>query len=95
MGQPTPPMSVCVRRLHNTRRVHIVGWQGAQRAVYAAGDGPDARRPVPRTTAQICAAYERRRKADPAKYVDKIMSDRAYRARKRAPPPQSWLSALQ
>lgn len=92
MGMPTPRMSVCIRRLHKEQRaVHVVAWQGAQRAVYAAGEGRDKPRPAPLTVAQRCRTY----RSDPVIRLNRIMSDRARRARKRVPPPQSWLSSLQ
>lgn len=90
IGAVTSTVSERTRRMHRSGRVHVVAWQGSQRAVYAAGAGNDAVRPVPRTAAQRSATSRR----DPVVRLARIMSDRKRRARVRAPPPQSWLSAL-
>lgn len=96
LGMLPRTVSVYVRRLRDAGAIHVAGWKGAQRPVYAAGEGVDKRRPAPRTVAQWNKRAHRAIKADPVKALDKTMRDRTYKARTRTkrPPPQSWLSSL-
>jgi hypothetical protein len=61
---------LCQVRPTNPRRAHISGWvfdmegeQSYPRAVYALGDLPNAKRPKPKTRAEVLRRYRAKRKA--------------------------------
>ena len=70
-----------LRALHEANEIHIKGWSrdfntGPSRAVWAIGDGKDARPPKPASS----TIRQRRRRRDPEVQINELMAKRKKRA---------------